>query len=73
MTMTNNRGAVRERIRPVSILVEKADALVRVIAQPSFVQLVYAYRACRAVLAFRHSEMERLFAIERHRCLSLQR
>src|ERR1700722_9695520 len=40
MTMTDDRGAVRERVRPVAVLVEKANDLVRAIAQPSFVQLV---------------------------------
>ena len=40
MTMTGDRGAVREKIRPLAILVEKANALVRAIAQPSFVQFV---------------------------------
>jgi putative oxidoreductase len=40
MTMTDNRGALGEKIRPLAILVEKANALVRAIAQHSFVQLV---------------------------------
>ena len=40
MTMTDDRGAVRETIRPFAVLVEKANDLVRAIAQPSFVQLV---------------------------------
>src|ERR1700739_5101411 len=40
MTMTDDRGAVRETIRPFAVLVEKAHDLVRRIAQPSFVQLV---------------------------------
>jgi putative oxidoreductase len=40
MTMTDDRGAVRERIRPFAVLVEKANDLVRAIAQPSFVQFV---------------------------------
>jgi putative oxidoreductase len=40
MTMTDNRVAVGERFRPIAVLVERADALVHAIAQPSFVQLV---------------------------------
>ncbi len=40
MTMADNRSVVGDKIRPLALLVEKANALIRAIAQPSFVQLV---------------------------------